>query len=106
MSYHSAGDDVHVYQHMIGEYRCCRCKLNEPEESEVENPAYGMGEAPDEVDFEPNLTDEYITVKYYGNSKFDNPKDLLKHLKKHREAGHVVSDSTINRIKEEIKFRN
>lgn len=90
MSYQSPHSDInYLYRHISGEYRCCRCFLNEPEETTVSNPREGV--------------EEEIEVTDYGDNSFDHPKEVLIHLKKHREAGHKVAQSTINRICKEAK---
>lgn len=88
MSYQSPHSDInYLYRHISGEYRCCRCQLNEPEA--VTMPRQPGGE-------------EEIEVTHYGDNHFDHPEEVLEHLKEHREAGHTVADSTMNRIKEEV----
>ena len=88
MSYHSPKSDInHLYRHISGEYRCCRCLLNESEKMEVES--YDG--------------DGMIEITHYGDNTFDHPSEVLDHLKRHREAGHQVAESTFERLRSEAE---
>lgn len=92
MSYCRFSDqsDVYLYQHVEGGIVCCACRLNK----EIKGT------------YPPDFWLEELRNKpfsgHYEDSKFRTRGQALKHLNKHKEAGHKVSKYAIDRLNKEI----